>query len=574
MGDFILYDKNKISENKLCKVFSTLDQQGSSHPVTFNYKNYNVCFFPKSISPHTNYITCASGEFCGSSGTLYYKGLFGEEALRKLLEVFSPEEYKPEDFSGTFTVILQRDGKLFLLTDPIGTSRVFNNQVESLWSSSFLAVASSLDKITPCKQGIYEYVFQQTTYGTETVVSEVNILDGLKIYQFKTEGISCLPKPLSLNFLPSEKPYQDILESTVDLLRTEFSYIKKTFDNKIRTALSGGYDSRLILALLIDAGVIPNIFVYGAEDSLDVLVAKEIAAGEGLDIDHMDKSFITLPKPEEYKKIVTENFFAMDGFPLEGIFDFGSNLSSRKDRAKNNFMVINGGGGEILRNFFYLPNRQYKVPDIVDSFYSRFTLSQCTQAFDVREYRDNLKKKIMDALSLDREEITRTEVEYIYPAFRLRNWTSKDNNNNTRMGSFITPYISYNVIREALNIPLHYKNHGHFQADLINHISPELAKYPSDYGYAFNAKVAFKYRVKNHLNYCRPTLLRRYSYAVQHYFKSPAPLPKIINEEYLEGIIDNKMPYMGEFFNISAIKDHALLKRIYTLEFLFNYIMA
>ena len=65
--------------------------------------------------------------------------------------------------------------------------------------------------------------------------------------------------------------------------------LSSAFGDRISTALSGGYDSRLMLALLRACGVAPYVYVYGYEDDCDVQVARSIAAGEGFALVHTDK---------------------------------------------------------------------------------------------------------------------------------------------------------------------------------------------------------------------------------------------------------------------------------------------
>lgn len=48
-------------------------------------------------------------------------------------------------------------------------------------------------------------------------------------------------------------------------------------DNEVSLTLTGGMDSRLILACLLKAGLKPNCFTYGNLESLDIIMAKKIA---------------------------------------------------------------------------------------------------------------------------------------------------------------------------------------------------------------------------------------------------------------------------------------------------------
>src|SRR3546814_8230025 len=81
----------------------------------------------------------------------------------------------------------------------------------------------------------------------------------------------------------------------------------------IDSALSGGYDSRLLLALARDAKLAPRLHVYGRPGDSDVVCAQAIARAEGLALHHVDKSTVPQPEPARYPDIVHANYLAFDG---------------------------------------------------------------------------------------------------------------------------------------------------------------------------------------------------------------------------------------------------------------------
>jgi asparagine synthetase B (glutamine-hydrolysing) len=434
-----------------------------------------------------------------------------------------------------------------------------------------LAVAENADHLSPDGQGIYKYIFQETNYGASTPFKEIKMANSLCYFELTAGEVIHRNKNISYDFVLSSRSFDDLIDEHSKMLQKQIHDVVASYGPKISTALSGGYDSRLMLALLKKENIEPGVYVYGPEKSADVTVAKTIAAGEGFKISHINKATHPVPRPKDYAQTVRDNFYALDGYPNEGIYDFGANMMTRRQRADKGTLIFNGGGGEIYRNFFYLPNCTYSIDNLLDSFYSRYTKDFCTNAFSEKNYRQNLKEKIMTALQINIETLTRTQLEFAYPGFRLRYWTSKDNTNNNRLGSFLTPFINYETIQAALKIPLHYKTHGKFQSALINKIHPSLASYPSDYGYSFNQDVPFVTRLKNNLTIYRPTFIRRYSYAIKHAMTKP-DIPKTISGEYLDPILGGTTPYMDHYFDMKKIKDSGLMSRVLTLEYLFNHL--
>lgn len=280
----------------------------------------------------------------------------------------NPEDISPENYLGTFTLIVKKNDKLYILSDPLGSSRIFHDVEKHIWSSSFLAIAENSPKLTIDKQGVYEYCFQETTYVSSTPFNEIKLADSMSFIELSKDAITTHAKNFPISFNLSSASYNDLLIQQSELVKSQMRTIVRAYGENITTALSGGYDSRLLLSLLIDAGITPKVYVYGENSSPDVRVAKSIAEGERFEIHHVDKSRHQKPSPDKYTEIIEDNYYALDGYPFESIYDFGGNMETRRQRSQNNTMILNGGGGEIYRNFFYLPNKNYSLNDLIGVF--------------------------------------------------------------------------------------------------------------------------------------------------------------------------------------------------------------
>ena len=95
---------------------------------------------------------------------------------------------------------------------------------------------------------------------------------------------------------------------SIALLDRYFGALARSFGDRVRCALSGGYDSRLILAYLRRHGMKPSVYVYGGGLERDVLVAQEIARGEGFSLDVIDKDDRSMIPPIEFTETARRNF--------------------------------------------------------------------------------------------------------------------------------------------------------------------------------------------------------------------------------------------------------------------------
>jgi asparagine synthase (glutamine-hydrolysing) len=309
------------------------------------------------------------------------------------------------------------------------------------------------------------------------------------------------------------------------------------------------------------------VHVYGTTEAEDVKIAKTIARAENLPIEIIDKNAIEFVRPEHFAEQVEKTFRAFDGLPNDGIFDNGADLRTRLDRCRGGALMLNGGGGEVFRNFFYLGRRDYSIRELLWSFYSQFDPAICTDRFSEERYHAALTDAIRGVTGRADDRLPRAVVEYLYPAFRCRFWMGRNNLINNRMGWALTPFVEPQIVRESVRVPLTLKEHGQFEASMIAAIHPRLASYPSAYGHTFSGRVPVKRRLKDSMTLFRPPLLRRFSYQVQRRFSRLGPRPYFLGENYLNAALPGGFTYMSDFFRMDRLSDWSQFNRVCTLEY-------
>ncbi|WP_417319025.1 hypothetical protein [Emcibacter sp.] len=572
MGAFLILKEDQLNEPRKQAALTALSRAGFQNPHVLNCADKTIYLYDKLAAPAPTLYEPGNGDFCFSVGTLIYDGSYGVEASEKLFKSFTPARIDPTLFDGSFAAVIAKSGKLYIFGDPLGTYRLFHSEDHSIWGSSFLAAASALSSLKLNPQGLYEYVFQGATYGNDTPFHEVKMADSHALYEWeKGQAPSQRTRYFNLFLRPLESSQDEILDYCLDALKNQFSQLTALFGNNMDTALSGGYDSRLILALLRQAGGMPKIHVYGADTDPDVVVAKTICQGENLPLEHKDKSSVPPPTAADYPALVAKNFFVMDGIPNEGIFDNGLNLETRRERVGGGALALNGGGGEIYRDFFHLPDQPLTVHEMIMTFYSQYDPATTTEEFNERLYRERLAKKIRLSLDKGHDQLNRIEAESIYPLFRLRYWMGKNNSLNNRFGPALTPFTRYSVLQTAMPVPLSMKYYGNFEAAMIRSIDPVLASYATDYGYSLSAPAPLGARIAGWMDIKKPIALRQYIFALKNRMRK-LEKPFYLKEDYLGDILETACPAMSRYFNIGQINSAEQLNRLYTLEYLINFI--
>lgn len=572
MGAFYLTRKETAGTDASTRaddrIRTWFEREGFRTPIIRDAGPWRLYLFPKIVSPTENIFVDTNDDFCAATGTLLYRNTTGRAALKAILADHRGAGIDWTEAFGQYAVILWAGGKLELIGDPMGTYPVWYDDASTAISSSFLAVANAAENLSVDPQCVYEYVFQGTTYGDRTLFREIRLhaaSDALTL----GETVSAVPvhKPIPNDVI--DAPIEEHVERNLANLHRYYDAIAACFGDRIDTALSGGYDSRLTLALLQSHGIKPFIHVYGSETDADVQIAKQIAGGQGFALEHQDKGSFPPVEEDAFADAVYRNLFSFHGHPPDGLFDNGTDWPTRISRCSDGKVALNGGGGEIFRNFFYLPDRSFTAREILWSFYGGFDPAWCSNAFDEKVYLSNKARKIRQAVGAETDRLSRGQVEALYPFYRCRYWMGRNNSVNNKLGAALTPFIDANIVPAALALPLRYKNSGRLEARMIEAVSPALAAYPSDYGHSFVGAPPLKRRLKDLMVYMRPPRLRRLTFRLKH--RKPPERPYWLSEAYLKQVIDTDTPYMRQFFNIPRVNSLEHLNRIYTLELLFQH---
>ena len=231
-------------------------------------------------------------------------------------------------------------------------------------------------------------------------------------------------------------------------------------------------------------------------------------------------------------------------------------------------IALNGGGGEILRNFFFLLEHRYTPREVLWSFYSRFDPRTCTALFDETGYFRQLELKLEVVTGERFTSFPRPVVEWLYHNFRCRAWDCRVNTTNSTFGYTALPFLERPLTEHASIIPLAWKNHGVYEAALIRRADRQLASYPSSYGHDFNRPPPLSRKIIDYGTYLRPPWLRRLSYRVQHRMQRYAADSLYLRKPYVNAVLPHGMPVTAKLFRVERVVNPVHMNRILSLEYL------
>lgn len=521
-------------------------------------------------SEGTGCLVVENGDYVVATGMFFFRGEAGINALQRFYDHLDPDRPEISETMGHFTLAVRKHGKCLLMTDALSTCKFYIDPQKQLISSSFLVVAALSGSGGIDAQGCYEYAWNGVAFGERTFLDGVRTLPVRQGLLLEREGGA---RDLRMPVLEAPQyetlPLEERVDRQLDGIRAIIELYVRRFGDRINLSMSGGYDSRLLLALLLEAGIRPKLFVYGQPANAEVQIVATMARGENLSLMTVDKGAVPPPAERAYAAVVAENSRLFDGWKVYGsIFDGGADALDRIRRVEDGHVKINGSGGEIYRNFFYLWDRPFSVREIVWSFYGRYAPSWCTERFRSLDYEDKVSDSILFAIGATDPILDRSQVELVYPLFRTRYWTARDVALNLRFGPALFPYMEPRAIAGTSTIPIAWKSHGSFEGRMIRRVHPRLAAYPSTYGRTFAADPGLWSRAKSLTTYARPPRLRKYSYRFQHMRGHSDGL-----RGWITHVVDPSFPHMSNFFHMSKIADDEVFERVATMEYICqNYV--
>ncbi|WP_417460665.1 hypothetical protein [Kordiimonas sp.] len=510
-------------------------------------------------------------DFIAVTGTLFVAGQTGPEAARALHESFDAASFDWTDCTGQFVAVIGKAGKLHMVNDGLGSWKLYSDTDGSFASAGFLEASLLKDSLSFNAQGVYEYAFTGFVLGEATFVNEITAVMPHHLLAWQGGAFKPIEKPTPIKATQrNNASFDDMLELQLTALRARFSKFATLPPDAVTSSVSGGFDSRLMIALLKEAGLRPNLFVYGADDDEDVPPSKALADYFGLPLNHVDRGTFT---PPEHLPTVEDVLYYFDGWKDDGLADFEHDITDRKNRAASASYMANGKCGEIYRHYYYqhVGKRGINLNAFVRGTFGRHVPQMVTACFDRHSFEANVTRAFRALTGFDGTRLSQEDLDYLYPKVRICFDAGRDITVNHRFSHALYPFAEAELSGPALALNYEERLYGKLEAHVIAAIDPELINIPSAYGYDLLKGPGLAYRLKMAASYHRPTWLRTAVPALKTML-SPASAIDMASLPEATLITDKTMPAMQRYFNLDRVCDRRTASRIYALEVLAQYV--
>lgn len=526
--------------------------------LLFNSK-YDL--FPEHLSFENGHIFC--------QGIVAYKDRLGSDALTEIFNDFTTVEDIRSKLLGHFTLIIIKNEQLFMFNDTLGLMHIFHDSEEKFYTGSFITATNLVETKTINSQAFYEYLLTSATYCSDTFITEITRCSCEEYFIFdnhiKKVPHYVLPAP------EMTKSKAETIAKTAKDLKESF-LIWNNSDKKISSGLSGGFDSRLLAAIYKSLNIDVEYHVSGKEHENDVRIAKEIAQAENLSLEHREIGVMNTIPEDEYPAFIKKQLYRNDASGNHGIFNDGFDWQEQYKQAAKKELVLVGIGGEIYRNFWKMRDKTWSVTQLIDFAFNVFDHSEFTDKFCKETYFRNISEKITHLTKASPKEMKRSQIEQLYPVFRMRYWAGMEVSKRGSYFPLILPFANPQLCQNSTVLPISWKRCGEFEANLIHHTDPQMASYTSEYGFSFSKNLPWKMKASEHLRAFDSPLRKvfrkrkRLKEAQIKNNRDQSHFPYYLNKNYLSSIFNMKDLEISKYIHLEKIQDPGMLSRALTVE--------
>ena len=426
-------------------------------------------------------------------GTLIYRRFFGKQALIELGKDLSRKEIEKiaDDLDGPFCLFIQKSklGRIYIVTDHAGIVNVYHYLGDNsiIISTSSLSISRALP-VTPKKNAICQFLRTASICDMETIYNEIDLLKPGSIYivEFEPELKLKLKRRYwkSPTMVEEGLSFEDAKERLASQLIERIGILA---DENLISDFTAGFDSRMIASALAsvrnfpERGDIPT-FVFGPPDSSEVKLVKEICSRLGWQNQHLT---LADDWAEMFGDYILRSLGLTDG--EENICNYAPILLANEIKAKNHSLALNGLGGELNRDFWWM---QEILCAKKSANYDRLVKTRVLQyEYDYSVFSDEWRNEMVGLSGLLRTKYIETnadmdfartynslQIDNIYFRQKIRRWAGRTISSTNQVIRSIAPLTLKKCLEAGMTTPPRYKRHGQLVRAVVEKLYPKLAE--------------------------------------------------------------------------------------------------
>jgi hypothetical protein len=429
-----------------------------------------------------------TGNWLLASGTWFHNDGYssGEETrlLRRFLEVGA--ERLAGELEGFFVLIFgnSQTSEITVVTDILGSCHCFQRSFDDgiVLSGSSLLLAS-LEECRLDLVACQEFFFTGIIYEDRTCHQEVRKLEPATIYRFangtpKNEKRYWRAADVKVESLGGDTAVDALWEK----MRRAAGRIHALYRNPI-CDLTGGYDSRALVATFLGAGVFCSTVVSGEDDSADVRISRALAKELGLP--HIHHEALQRISFEQVQACIAQTDGEYDLVNYAQISEIHGKLAGQFD------ISINGSFGEVARGYWWelllprigarrpLPAR--KVSQL------RYAAHTYDASILPAEKRVDLVQHFTGVIDRTNSGLTGCpntfQMDHAYLMMRMQRWQGRIASSTNQIWPCLSPFMFRSVLETMLETRALSRWRSLMIRKMLARHSPTMAAYPLEHGF-------------------------------------------------------------------------------------------
>jgi len=398
-----------------------------------------------------------------------------------------------------FIIDLKKE-ELKIISDRLGTNPLFiyKNKKDLIFTSKIQSLAELDIDLQFDRDYLYEYFVFERVFGTKTPLKKVRKLPPSSFININLKTNEITKKQYWIpEYNPSDKPFDFFVDKLYEKLKDA---IKERLNNDLDYGLmlSGGFDSRLILAILDDIGQEVSCYHMNEYMNQEAQIAEKVASKS-----ENDFVFLKREKDSPLKKLKLNSKFNN----FYGCFDL-HRTTIFKDELKNKDVIFDGTYGDTLLNSHYIPKIDLELgfnfsipisnfPDDQKSYiYNYASTSQYLSGCKEEPYYFYYNNSMIDVLkmNINLKSFTNHEVQYgdfetillateYFPITNRYTYGTLENISDIVSHGHRDPFLDNRIIDFQLHIPIRHKIRKNFVCGMLNKYHPNYAEIPNSKGY-------------------------------------------------------------------------------------------
>lgn len=267
---------------------------------------------------------------------LYADHPAGRESALAFWADFSRNCARFDDCTGVYRMeILCSDGRKICFCDNSGCARYYIHEKKASFHTGLSETLPREERI-PNYGAIAQFLYFGCIYGFDTPLAGITVSDPGKYYVVEQGRVSAVDKNLT--------PLEELSVQEDELEKQMHRFAQAAEGEHVACTITGGTDSRAILAHMLNAGMQPVLDITGHDGQADVDIARKIAEITELEL-------LAVSDEPENDGWIDEAIKAADG--MNGVCGIYRLYKKAKQLHENGITLECGGAaGELYKNSF------------------------------------------------------------------------------------------------------------------------------------------------------------------------------------------------------------------------------